>query len=91
MTFHHYITLFIRVPIFHEWLINWVLAPLSAVFQLYGDQLLVMEEAGVLASITDHEQAIGKLYHLWLVQYTYIFFAFAVKNRSPYDPFSTSF
>jgi hypothetical protein len=58
MTFHHYITLFIRVPISHEWLINWVLAPLSAVFQLYGDQLLVMEEAGVLESTTDHEQAI---------------------------------
>ena len=66
MTFHHYITLFIRVPISHEWLINWVLAPLSAVFQLYGDQLLVVEEAGVLESTTDHEQAIGKLYHLWL-------------------------
>jgi len=29
-------------------LINWVLTPLSAVFQLYhGDQFLVVEEAGV--------------------------------------------
>jgi len=31
-----------------DWLINWVLAPLSAVFQLYlVDQFLVVEEAGV--------------------------------------------
>ena len=51
-----------------DWLINWVLMPLSAVFQLYhGDQFLVVEEAGVPGErTTDHGQATGKLYHLLL-------------------------
>jgi hypothetical protein len=45
-------------------LIFGVLMPLSTIFQLYhGNQFLVVEYP---ERTTDHGQATGKLYHLWL-------------------------
>ena len=44
-----------------------VLMPLSAIFQLYhGDQFSWWKKPGYPERTTDHGQATGKLYHLWL-------------------------
>jgi hypothetical protein len=48
-------------------LIFGVLTPLSAIFSLYhGDQFLLLEKTEFPERTTDHGQATGKLYHLWL-------------------------
>ena len=48
-------------------LIFGVLTPLSAIFPLYhGDQFLLLEKTEFPERTTDHGQATGKLYHLWL-------------------------
>jgi len=43
------------------------LTPLSAIFQLYhGDQFMWWKKLEYPQRTTNHEQATGKLYHLWL-------------------------
>ena len=45
----------------------WCLMPLSTIFQLYhGNQFQWWKKSEYLERNTDHGQATGKLYHLWL-------------------------
>ena len=49
------------------WIDLWCLTPLSAIFQLYhGYQLYWWKKPEYPKRTTDHGQATGKLYHLWL-------------------------
>ena len=63
-----------------DWLINWILRPLLALLQLnHGDQILVVEDAGVPG------QATGKLYHLRIrVECTLFVIYKARREPTPY-------
>jgi hypothetical protein len=67
-------------------LIFGVLTPLSTIFQLYhGDQFYWWRNPEYPERTTDHGQATGKLYHLWLrVECTLFVIYKAGREPTPY-------